>query len=76
MSRRKLRTRADGERVTFRTFAEPGVDAGDTELCRQDLLHLGNIHILVAGISILLFGFLHFSFEIRLLRLFPGRLGL
>ena len=25
MSRRKLRTRADGERVTFRTFAEPGL---------------------------------------------------
>ena len=45
-------------------------------LCRQDLLHLGNIYILVAGIGILLFGFLHFSFEIRLLRLFPGRLRL
>ena len=25
MSRRKLRTRTDGERVTFRTFAEPGL---------------------------------------------------
>lgn len=25
MSRRKLRTRADGERVSFRTFAEPGL---------------------------------------------------
>ena len=45
-------------------------------LCRQNLLHLGNIHILVAGIGILLFSFLHFSFEIRLLRLFPGRLRL